>query len=352
MSGRRASLLAWLMLLLSACKPSPSEQAVSRLLRCEECNRGELQAVLDFGNQAVDHLDRVLSKGPSARERAIIRQQAADRYARLHPAGVSLADWVRHYDTDFVISFQKQAGYALGLIPTAEAREALHKAMRNDSLYDRDVIRTLTRAAPIAVSVAAGNGQGAPSDSLVRVDPTVRVSDSITGQPLANMRVVFTVDSGGGLMPDPGAAPDSVVLRRTNVNGLASVRWSLGVVPDSFNVLRANVLGKSASFNATAHGPTPRLVFTMQPVNGLPGQPLSPGIEAMVVDAWDQRDTTFNGPAQVAIIGTAIAAAAPIVKGVVSFTGLVPPVLGTGLRLRVQAAGATSAVSQPFTIAP
>jgi hypothetical protein len=340
---RRSAFLLGILAALTACAAPPSETAARRWLRCEECKRGELDSVVRFGDQAVGVLASALD-GPPASERASVRRQSEDRYARLHPAAFSLTRYVSHYDSNFVAHYQAHAMVALGAIGTPAARAALHQAMQNDSIYRRDVIRALSRAAPIALDTAAGGNQAAPRDSLVRVEPGVRIRDSVSGQPLANILVRFTVDSGGGDVADS--------LRRTGPNGVASVPWTLGPGPDSLNVLRAEAFRRTILFRVTSHGLTPRLVFAAQPVNGTQGQPLLPGIQVLVLDAWDQRDTTFGGTAQARIMGTADTVSGPIVKGAVNFPNLVPSAPGAAVRIRVQAAGATPAVSEPFDVVP
>ena len=337
---------------IMACAPPPSEMAVNRWLLCEECNRGELDSVVRFGDQAVGQLVRALD-GPSASERAWIRQQSADRYAQLQPlAFADSARYVSHYDSNFVASYQAHAATALGVIGTAHARAALHRAMRNDSNYRQDVIRTLSRAAPVRLGVVTGNGQAAPPDSLVRVNPTVRVVDSVTGRPLAAVGVTFTVRLGRGRLGDSVAPADSVVLRRTNGNGLASVRWALGSGPDSANVLNAETFRRSVTLHATSHGPVPRLVFTVQPSSGKVGQPLVPAIRLVILDAWNRRDSTFTGTASANILGTGVATTSPVVAGQVEFSNLIAQSQGAGIQISVEVAGATPAVSQPFDVVP
>lgn len=341
MTRRLAYPLIALLAAVAACGPSPSERAVQRWLRCEECNRGELDSVVQQGDDAVELLVRA-TNGPPDWMRERVRNQSRDRYARLSPPGMTEVVYVAHYDSSFVDTYQSHAIISLGLIPTPAARAALHQAMQNDSMYRRGVIYALDRAALIRLTVVAGDSQAAPVDSMVRIDPTVRVTDSVTGQPLPNIRVVFRVDSGGGEV-----TPDSV--RRTGPDGRASVRWSLNTVPDSFNVLSARALRQTVRFDATAHGFTRRIVFLVQPVGGTPAQPLQP-IRVAVVDAWNQRDTTFSGTAVATIIGTAISAAAQVVAGTADFH--LTPIIGSGLRVRVRALGATPALSQPFDVGP
>ena len=309
---------------------------------CEECTSGELDSVTALGDDATGALRKALLEGPPSSDREHIRRHAASRYTRLRTPLVSPSRWVDHYESNYVEHYQSHAATALGRIGTTAARAALLEAMQRETRYGRDARRALARAAPVALSVAAGDSQAAPLDSLVRVDPTVAVQDSATGQPLPNVRVVFRVDSGGG-------RTDSV--RRTGANGLASVHWSLGPGLDSTNVLRAETFRRSVWFRATSHGLTPRLVFTVQPTHGTQGQPLLPGIRLRVVDAWGQQDSTFSGTALASLVGTVIGATSPVVNGEIDFSSLVVPAVGT-FQIRVQLAGATPVVSHVFNVVP
>jgi hypothetical protein len=345
MTTRRVLVLAGLVATLSACHPTPGEKEnVRRWLLCEECNEGELEAVVPLGDRVTGMLRDALLQGPSATHRKHIQRQARERFDRLSsPTLVTAASYVNHYDSNYIANYQAHAAIALGRIGTADARAALAEALQRDSSFRYDVLRELGYAAPIALDTASGGNQSAPLDSVARIDPTVRLRDSVSGQGLADVLVGFTIDSGGGHV--------DTSLRRTDANGRASVRWTLGPGPDSSNVLRAETFRRIVLFRATGHGLTPRLVFAAQPLNGTSGQPLLPGIQALVLDAWNQRDTTFSGAARALIIGTADTVNGQVVKGVVDFPNLVPSVLGT-FRIRVEAAGATPAVSQLFDIVP
>jgi hypothetical protein len=351
-TGRTARLLAGMLVALTACAPPPSEMAIDRWLRCEECNRGELDSVVAFGSQAVGRLVGALD-GPSAAELAWVHQQSVDRYTRLRPAAFGDSSrYLGHYDSNFVASYQAHAAIALGRIGTPEARAALHQAMRNDSVFRHDVLRSLSRAAPIVLAAVDGNNQGAPFDSLVRVNPTVRVADSVTGQPLAGIGVTFMVRSGGGRLAKSGSPADSAVVQRTSGNGLASVRWQVGPGPDSANVLRAESFRQSVTLHATSHGFDRRLAFIAQPANGTEGQPLAPSIRLVLLDAWDQRDTTAIGTAVANIIGTTIGATGQVIAGQVEFPNFVMTGHGTGFRMIVRMLNVTPAISLPFDVGP
>jgi hypothetical protein len=343
MTGCRSLALAGLFVALGGCGPTESEQAtVRRWLLCEECNRGELDAVAALRDRVTPMLADAL-KGPPRSGREHVRRQAEDRFKRLVSPAFTSSAYVAHYDSNYVATYQAHAAIALGRIGTPAARAVLLAAMQNDSVYRYDVIRAFATAAPVSLDTAAGASQAAPRDSAVRIDPAASLFDTVANRAVPDIRVAFTVDSGGGKVTDS--------IRRTGGNGIASTHWTLGTGPDSVNVLRATTFRRSVTFRAIGHGLTPRLAFAAQPVNGTQGQPL-PAIKVLVLDAWDQKDTTFSGTAQAVIIGTGASAAASVAKGIVDFPSLVPTVSGAGFQIRVQTVGATPAVSEPFDVAP
>jgi hypothetical protein len=343
MTGPGLLALAGLVVALGACHPTESERAtVRRWLLCEECNRGELDAVAALKDRVTRMLADAL-KGPPASGREHVQRQAEDRFKRLVSPAFTSSAYVAHYDSNYIATYQAHAAIALGRIGTAAARAALFAAMQNDSVYRYDVIRAFAAAAPISLDTAAGASQAAPRDSAVRIDPAVSLFDTVANRAVPNIRVAFTVDSGGGKVTDS--------IRRTGANGIASTHWTLGTGPDSVNVLRATTFRRSVTFRAIGHGLTPRLVFAAQPVTGTQGQPL-PAIKVLVLDAWGQKDTTFSGTAQAVIKATSSSETSPVVKGVVDFPNLVPAVSGAAFRIRVQAVGATPAVSEPFDVVP
>jgi len=348
MTRQGARVLAGLAVAFMACHPTSAEKTVvRRWLLCEECPSADLAAVVALGDNVTGMLGDALLKGPPASGREHIRRQAKEAYNRLPlPRPVSVDAFVGHYDSNYVASYQSHAAIALGQINTAQARALLRTAVQRDSAFRYDVVRSLAYAAPLALAPAAGDTQGAPPDSVVRINPTVQVRDSATKQALAGVRVVFTVDSGGGQVTDS--------VRRTGANGLASTQWTLGPASpgggDSTNVLRATSLGQSITFRATAHGFTPRLAFVVQPSTVIQGDPIVPTVQVVALDAWDQRDSTLAGTAQANVIGFVYAVTQPMVAGQVAFPNLIPSFTGTGLRIRVKVTGATPVVSEPFDV--
>ena len=268
-------------------------------------------------------------------------------YARLSSPPLAQQVYARHFVDNYVATYQSRAAIALGLIGTPRAQAILLKAARNDTTSREDVLRAIGAAAPIALAVAAGDSQSAPADSTVRIDPSVLVTDvrdSAAPRPLADVRVVFRVESGGGRV---GA--DSV--QRTSANGTAAVRWQLGPGVDSVNILRVVAAGRTIRFRATGRGFTPRLAFVVQPHDGRRGQPMDTVVVA-ALDAWDQQAANFNAAVDLTVPGTPFSLIQPTSAGAAFFPGIVLNFTGTGFRFRATAAGAAEALSAPFDILP
>jgi len=348
----------WLLVagvVLTACHPTPGERAtVRRWLLCEECKEGERDSVVALGDRAIGALGEAV-KGPPASGRENIRRQAEAMYARLSSPPLAQQVYARHFVDNYVATYQSRAAIALGLIGTPRAQAILLKAARNDTTSREDVLRAIGAAAPIALAVAAGDSQSAPADSTVRIDPSVLVTDvrdSAAPRPLADVRVVFRVESGGGRV---GA--DSV--QRTDASGKATVRWQLGSGRDSINVLRAVAAGQLVEFHAIGRGPDPRAIFVVQPVSGTGGQPMDT-IRVAAVDPWGNRATSFTGYAVLTMVQSGDSLLRPVAAGVADFTGVVLHLTGIGLRLNLRMVSTSNpntpvtitATSDPFDLTP
>jgi len=338
--------LAALLLAVAACRPSTAAErrTVQGWLLCEECSDGELDSVIAMGDRAVPLLRDAL-QGPPASRRDNMRQQARAMYEMIPDTTVISAQrYLDRYAENYVASYQSRAAVALGRIGTRKARTTLAAALRRDAVYRSDVRRALGGAMRAVLTLVAGDGQHAPADSFVKVDPLVRVRDSATGAGLKGVPVRFFVDSGGGVA-------DSV--RITDDSGRATVRWRLGADPDdSLNLLRIVAAGRGVRVRATAHPDTLRVVILTQPAGGTAGLPIIPTVRLGVVDAWGAIRTNLNQPVTVTVVGTQIVANYPLVGGVAQLTGLSVPVPATGLTLKAQTSGATVAESDSFEVAP
>lgn len=331
----------------AACHPTAAERdTIRRWLLCEECNRGELEAVVALGDRATGTLAQAL-EGPPDSGRAYVRRQALERFNRLPASGFTPDAFVAHYDSNYVATYQRHAATALGRIGTPAARAALYSAMQNDSLYRADVIRAMSEAAPVKLDSLIPTVQAAPRDSAVRIDPAVTLRDTISGLGVPNIPVMFLVDSGGGTVTDS--------IQRTDPNGIASTHWTLGPAPgggpDSTNVLRASTFRRDVTFRAVSHGLTPRLVFVVQPSTVAAGNPMAPPVEVWALDGFDQPDTLLTGLAKATVIGTPYSVSEPIDEGKINIPPIAPTTLGS-FRLSVKLPGATDAVSDLFDVTP
>jgi hypothetical protein len=334
-----------LILGLAACRQQslkPEEElTVRRWLLCDECLEGELDSVVVKGNGVVGRLADAL-KGPPQRGRRNVELQARAMYARGPQVAISQQKFVEHYLDNYEAVYQSRGAVALGRIPTPEAHAALLNALRRDSVYREDVRRVLGQSAKAVIAIFAGDSQHAPLASVVRVDPTVLVRDTTTGQPLSGVSVAFQVDSGGGTV-----IPATQV---TNSQGNAAVRWRLGPT-DSVNMLRAVAAGQTVRFVATGHPPGPRVVFVVQPSDAVSNQPMTPPPQIAVQDAWGATLTNVNQTTAVVTIDPInVQTIRNISNGVATLAGLIIAQADTGFRLRVAVQGASPAVSAPFGV--
>lgn len=343
--SRRASLLLGLGLGLglTACASlsTADRSDIRRWLLCEECTEGELDRVLRLGDRAVPALAEAL-EGPPAEGRANMRRQSEDLHAGVSSPALSQAGYAGHFESNYIANYQMRAARALSGIGTDRARAALVVAVGRGSSYRPDVRRYVGSVAPITVSVT-GDSQHAAVDSLVRNAPVVVVRDSMTGRTLDSVRVAFRIDSGGGSVSDS--------VRITDSSGLATVQWRMGDSARA-NVLRVIAGGRVMRVRAFSHLPGLRLVFLVQPPNGTAGQALSPPPSIAVQDAFGMTQVGFSQSIAIDVVGVPFHGVDTVVDGEVVLNNFVVPEPGNGLRLSVTAAGADTAVSDSFDIAP
>lgn len=157
-------------LLLSACcgwapRPRPVAPDESNRIRtslvewfeCEECEEGQLEAVVRHGELAVPSLVATLRGGPSAASREMLRQGLEERYAQIvaygreHPAvkpGSGKDEFVAMYLEKFDAQYRVRAAQALGAIGGVKAREALSSFLPGAKRDDvrESVVRALRAA--------------------------------------------------------------------------------------------------------------------------------------------------------------------------------------------------------------
>jgi hypothetical protein len=343
MTARAAALLVLVVALTGCNRLTPEEErTVQRWLLCEECTEGEQAAVVALGPRGERALSRALQTGPPKDRIQNMRMQAEAMYARIPSPGMTRQQYVDHFLGNYKATYHSRAIAGLQAFGTPTAHAALVEALRHESRYRSDVLGLLGEAAAVDVSVAEGDGQHAPLDSVVKVKPMVLVRDTLTTDSLSGVRVVFRADSGGG------QALDSVGY--TDANGRASTRWRLGDT-DSVNVLSATAAGRTVRLSAVGHQDGPRVVFVVQPSDGTEGQPLTPPAKIVVQDAWGVRQVNLNLTADVTVLPINLHSVYNVVDGEAVLSDLSVSQPGTGFQLRVEVAGAPTAFSAPFDIA-
>ena len=116
-----------------------ARKAIVVWLECEECNEGELQAVLKLGQLAVPTLANVLKEGPSPVKREVYRYRLLDNYKtmqtflrvrpNLGPVNISSEAYLALNIENYVTLFKVRAATALGKIGGINARNALKEAL-------------------------------------------------------------------------------------------------------------------------------------------------------------------------------------------------------------------------------
>lgn len=208
------------------------------------------------------------------------------------------------------------------------------------------------RSQPSAVAAAVDTAQTAAVGAVVPAPPALRVTDA-RGRPVAGVAVTFAVVSGGGAVTGPVAT--------TSAQGIAAVAsWTLGRAAGN-NVLIATVEGIApVTFTAAATpGPAAALAFAVNPPpNVRAGEPVAPGVQVEVLDAYANRVTTSAALVTLTLTGAegggALGGATRVaaVAGVATFTDLTVPAAGTAYALTAAAEGLAAATGTRFDAAP
>ena len=129
-----------------------TRRTIVTYLECEECEEGELEAVVKLGESAVPTLAATLRGGPSPANREILRRQLLDTYRKLkeyektHPkAKISQGEeeYVKTYAENYVALYQTRAATALSAIGGPNARKALEEASKASLREDvKAVVKT------------------------------------------------------------------------------------------------------------------------------------------------------------------------------------------------------------------
>ncbi|HWN11155.1 MAG TPA: hypothetical protein VNO50_18090 [Pyrinomonadaceae bacterium] len=138
---------------LSPDQWTQTRRTIVTYLECEECEEGELEAVVKLGESAVPTLAATLLEGPSPANREILRRQLLDTYRKLkeyektHPKAKTSQgeeEYVKTYAENYVALYQTRAARALGAIGGPNARKALEEASK---LSLREDVKTEVKAA-------------------------------------------------------------------------------------------------------------------------------------------------------------------------------------------------------------
>lgn len=140
---------------------------------------------------------------------------------------------------------------------------------------------------PAAIAVVKGDGQSGVAGGILPESLVVKITDA-TNRPVAQARVAFTPDAGGGR-----TQPDTAV---TDNNGNAAALWILGTQSGSHKV-QANVVGSSqiaVSFTANVSAGTPAkfLLVSGDAQTAPAGATLS---SSLVVKALDTQGNPVTG---------------------------------------------------------
>lgn len=122
---------------LSPEQAAEARRIIVRWLECEECESGELEAVVRLGNTAVPTLAATLRGGPSPASREKLRRHLVSTYSRLRKEGEthremrlsqSEESYVQTYMENYVALYQVRSAQALAAIGGDEALRALETA--------------------------------------------------------------------------------------------------------------------------------------------------------------------------------------------------------------------------------
>jgi len=129
--------------------------AVGAWLNCEECEDGELNAVLALGDTALPSLRQALLQGPSAAELEEARSHLMASYDGILPYWPAESgsppptrdEYVRMYLSNLVARYQKRAMIALETLGGRQAIQALEEALREELRDDvrREIVASLGR---------------------------------------------------------------------------------------------------------------------------------------------------------------------------------------------------------------
>ena len=138
---------------LTPQQAAQNRHAIVNYMECDECDVGQLEAVVKLGALAVPTLAVSLREGPSPSQIEMLRRNLTKTYRELkayemtHPDAVvpgTEEQYVKTYLENYVALYQVRAATALGKIGGPEARRALQEA---SIAPVRDDVRSVVKAA-------------------------------------------------------------------------------------------------------------------------------------------------------------------------------------------------------------
>ena len=210
---------------------------------------------------------------------------------------------------------------------------------------------------PASLTLVSGNSQTATAGQACNAPLVVKVATS-SGAAASGVLVAWSVLTGGGSL--------NATTSTSDVNGLASVTWTLGPTAGT-NSVSASVPSVTTippvTFTATGATLTPvaaKVAFTVQPSTVLAGAVMAPAVKVAIEDAQGNTVSTATGNVTVtitagtgttgAVLGGTTTVAA--VNGVATFSQLTVDRMGNGYSLTALSSGLTSGTSSAFNTIP
>lgn len=135
---------------LSPDAAADARRKIVAWLECEECESGELEAVVKLGETAVPTLSATLRDGPSPAARERLRLHLVETYRQLKTQAATRAEakvdmteeqYVKTYMDNYVALYRVRSAQALAAIGGPRARQALETAKGYDLRPDvRDAV--------------------------------------------------------------------------------------------------------------------------------------------------------------------------------------------------------------------
>jgi hypothetical protein len=116
-----------------------ARRSIINYFECDECEEGELEAVVKQGPAAVSSLAATLREGPSRanletlRRQLVINYRELKEYERTHPESKvpgTEEQYVEAFTKNYIALYRVRAATALGAIGGPEAKRALEEASR------------------------------------------------------------------------------------------------------------------------------------------------------------------------------------------------------------------------------